>query len=54
MLNHKLTAPTLSSCTCSLKDNNGRQKNSIVAEVWQAQEEYSLAVLPVKILVGML
>jgi hypothetical protein len=29
-------------------------KNSFVAEVWQAPEEYSQAVLPMKILVGML
>jgi hypothetical protein len=28
--------------------------NSFVAEVWQAQKEYSEAVLPVKIVVSML
>jgi hypothetical protein len=27
---------------------------SFIAEVWQAQDEYSWALLPVKILVGML
>ncbi len=32
MLGHKLAMSTLSSCTCSLKVNNGRQENSIVAE----------------------
>jgi hypothetical protein len=41
MLDHKSAPSTLSSCTCSLKVNNGRQKNSFVAVVWQAQEEYS-------------
>ncbi len=40
-VNHKSITSTLSSCTCSLKVNIGRQNNSIVAEVWQAQEEYS-------------
>jgi hypothetical protein len=28
--------------------------NSFIVEEWQAQDEYSQAVLPVKILVGML
>jgi hypothetical protein len=30
------------------------EKKSFVDEVWQTPEEYSQAVLPVKILVGML
>ncbi len=36
MSRHKSAMPTLSLCTCSLKVNNGRQNNSVVAEVWQA------------------